>query len=219
MPRHHLLLIEEHTCTRFDYHRAQTVAEAAELLAANDENKLLAGGQTLIPTLKQRLAMPATLVDIGNIADLNFIKAEGDAITIGAATKHADVASSAEVAKHLPALAELAAHIGDPAVRNRGTIGGSLANNDPAADYPAAVLGLDAKIHTNKRLIDADPYFTGMFETALEEDEIITEVTFPHPEESGLRQIPEPGIPLCNGGRFRGENAHRHSRGRHRRWR
>ncbi|PCJ71431.1 MAG: carbon monoxide dehydrogenase [Rhodobiaceae bacterium] len=177
---------------KFDYTRATSVAQAAELLAANDENQLLAGGQTLIPTLKQRLAMPATLIDIGPLGDLNFIRAEGNAITIGAITCHADVAVSADVQRHNPALAALAAGIGDPAVRSRGTLGGSLANNDPAADYPAAALGLDAKIHTNKRLIDADPYFTGMFETALEEDEIIIEVTFPHPEKAAYEKFPNP---------------------------
>ena len=177
---------------KFDYTRATSVAEAAELLATNDENKLLAGGQTLIPTLKQRLAMPASLIDIGKIAELSFIKAEGEAITIGAATRHVDVAGSADVAKHIPSLAALAGEIGDPAVRNLGTIGGSLANNDPAADYPAAALALDAKIRTNKRLIDADPYFTGMFETALEEDEIITEITFPHPQKAAYVKFPNP---------------------------
>lgn len=177
---------------KFDYTKVTSVAEAAELLAANDENKLLAGGQTLIPTLKQRLAMPASLIDIGKISELNFIKAEGNAIMIGAATRHADVAKSADVIRHIPSLAALAAEIGDPAVRNMGTIGGSLANNDPAADYPAAALALDAKIHTNKRLIDADPYFVGMFETALEEDEIITEITFPHPEKAAYVKFPNP---------------------------
>lgn len=177
---------------QFDYTRVQTVDEAARQLADNDENKLLAGGQTLIPTLKQRLAMPATLIDIGAIPELAFIRAEGDAITIGAATTHAEVAASSDVKNHNPALADLAAHIGDPAVRHKGTIGGSLANNDPAADYPAAALGLDAKIHTNKRLIDADGYFKGMFETALEDDEIITEVTFPHPEKAAYAKFPNP---------------------------
>lgn len=177
---------------QLDYQRVSNVTEAAEALAKDDEAKLIAGGQTLIPTLKQRLAMPTTLIDIGALAELNFIKAEGDAVMIGAATPHAAVAVSADVHKHNPALAALAGHIGDPAVRHKGTIGGSLANNDPAADYPAAVLGLDAKIHTNKRLIDADPFFKGMFETALEEGEIITEVTFPHPKKAAYVKFPNP---------------------------
>lgn len=176
----------------FDYHRAKSVADASEQLAANDENKILAGGQTLIPTLKQRLAMPATLIDIGSIAELNFIRTEGDAITIGAATQHATVAASADVQKHNAALAHLAGEIGDPAVRHRGTIGGSLANNDPAADYPSAALALDAKIKTNKRLIESDVFFKGMFETALEEGEIITEVTFPHPSKAAYVKFPNP---------------------------
>ncbi|MEQ9520518.1 MAG: xanthine dehydrogenase family protein subunit M [Parvibaculum sp.] len=176
----------------FEYHRAKNVADASAQLADNEENKILAGGQTLIPTLKQRLAMPAALIDIGAIAELNFIRAEGDAITIGAATRHADVAASADVRKHNPALAHLAGEIGDPAVRHRGTIGGSLANNDPAADYPAAALALDAKIKTNKRLIEADVFFKGMFETALEEDEIITEITFPHPKRAAYVKFPNP---------------------------
>ncbi len=176
----------------FDYHRAKSIAEAAEQLTANDENKILAGGQTLIPTLKQRLAMPATLIDIGSIAELHFIRAEGDAIIIGAATPHAEVAAATDVKKHNPALAHLAGEIGDPAVRHRGTIGGSLANNDPAADYPAAALALDAKIQTNKRLIEADVFFKGMFETTLEEDEIITDITFPHPSKAAYVKFPNP---------------------------
>lgn len=177
---------------QFDYHRPKTISEAAELLKSCDDPKILAGGQTLIPTLKQRLAMPSDLIDLGALKDMSFVKAEGDAIMIGAGTPHADVATNADVKKHLPALAKLAEHIGDPAVRHKGTIGGSLANNDPSADYPAAALALDAKIHTTKRLIEADEFFKGMFETALEDDEIITEITFPHPKHAAYVKFPNP---------------------------
>ncbi|MEW6091794.1 MAG: FAD binding domain-containing protein, partial [Pseudomonadota bacterium] len=137
---------------QFNYQRPKSLADAEALLAAADDPKILAGGQTLIPTLKQRLAMPSDLIDIGAIKELDFIRAEGNAVTIGAATRHATVAQSADVRKHNPALAALAGGIGDPAVRHMGTLGGSFANNDPAADYPAACLALDAKIHTTKRL-------------------------------------------------------------------
>lgn len=177
---------------QFNYHRPKTLDEAVKALADADDPKLLAGGQTLIPTLKQRLAMPSDLVDIGSLVDLRYIKAEGDALTIGAGTKHADVAASTDVMKHNPALAKLADNIGDPAVRHMGTLGGSIANNDPAADYPGACLALDAKIHTTKRLIEADEFFTGMFETALEDDEIIKEVTFPHPEKAAYMKFANP---------------------------
>jgi carbon-monoxide dehydrogenase medium subunit len=175
-----------------NYSRPKSLAEAQAQLSQADDPKLIAGGQTLIPTLKQRLAMPSDLVDIGALKELTFIRAEGNAITIGAATKHFDVANSADVRKHIPALADLAAHIGDPAVRHMGTLGGSIANNDPAADYPAACLALDAKIKTTKRLIDADVYFKGMFETALQPDEIITEVTFPHPDKAAYVKFRNP---------------------------
>ena len=177
---------------QFNYVRAKSLADAEALLAQADDPKLLAGGQTLIPTLKQRLAMPSDVIDIGGLAELAYIRAEGNAITVGAATKHFDVANSADVKKHIPALAHLAGEIGDPAVRHMGTIGGSIANNDPAADYPAACLALDAKIHTTKRLIVADEYFKGMFETALEADEIIKEVTFPHPDKAAYMKFPNP---------------------------
>ena len=177
---------------QFNYLKPKSFDEAVELLSAHEEGQLLAGGQTLIPTLKQRLAMPTDLIDIGGLSDLRYIRAEGDALTIGAAARHADVAASADVLKHNPALAKLAGGIGDPAVRHMGTLGGSIANNDPAADYPAACLGLDAKIHTNKRLIEADQFFKGMFEPALEEGEIIKEVTFPHPEKAGYEKFRNP---------------------------
>src|ERR1700689_5272136 len=137
----------------FNYQKAKSVAEAASVLAKAAEGKLVAGGMTLIPTLKQRLAKPTALVDLGGIAELKGMKREGNAIVIGAMTKHVEVANSAEVKSAIPALADLASHIGDPAVRNRGTIGGSISNNDPAADYPSAVVALNATIVTNKRKI------------------------------------------------------------------
>jgi len=177
---------------QFNYARPKSLAEAEALLAKADDPKLLAGGQTLIPTLKQRLAMPSDLIDIGGLKELDFIRAEGNAVMIGAGATHATVAQSADVKKHNPALAALAEGIGDPAVRHMGTIGGSIANNDPAADYPAACLALDAKIHTNKRLIEADQFFKGMFETALEDGEIVKEITFPHPEKAAYMKFPNP---------------------------
>ncbi|PKQ02116.1 MAG: carbon monoxide dehydrogenase, partial [Alphaproteobacteria bacterium HGW-Alphaproteobacteria-12] len=177
---------------QFNYERPKTLAEAQALLGKADDPKILAGGQTLIPTLKQRLAMPSDVIDIGGIGELDFIRAEGDAVMIGAGTRHASVAQSADVKRHNPALAALAGGIGDPAVRHMGTLGGSIANNDPAADYPAACLGLDAKIHTTKRLIEADEFFKGMFETALQDGEIVKEVTFPHPEKAAYMKFPNP---------------------------
>jgi aerobic carbon-monoxide dehydrogenase medium subunit len=176
----------------FDYQRAQSVADAAKALGAKDEAKLLAGGMTLIPTLKQRLAKPSDLIDLGRIADLKGIKRDGNAIVVGAMTRHVEVATSDVVKSAIPALAHLAEGIGDPQVRNRGTIGGSIANNDPAADYPAAVLGLNATVITNKRKIAADDFFKGMFETALAPDEIVTAVSFPVPEKAGYAKFPNP---------------------------
>jgi len=176
----------------FDYQRPQSVADAAKAIAGKDEAKLLAGGMTLIPTLKQRLAKPSDLVDLGRIAELKGIKRDGNAIVIGAMTRHADVATSDVVKSAIPALTQLAGGIGDPQVRNRGTIGGSLANNDPAADYPAAALALNATVITNKRRIAADDFFKGMFETALGQDEIITAVSFPVAEKAGYSKFPNP---------------------------
>jgi carbon-monoxide dehydrogenase medium subunit len=176
----------------FQYHRPASASDAAALLAQKGEAKVVAGGMTLIPTLKQRLAQPSDLVDLGGIAALKGVKAEGAGITIGAMTTHADVARSAEVQKAIPALAALAGGIGDPQVRNRGTIGGSVANSDPAADYPAAVLALGATIRTNKREIKADDFFKGMFETALADGEIITAIHFPKPDKAGYSKFPNP---------------------------
>jgi carbon-monoxide dehydrogenase medium subunit len=176
----------------FNYHRPKSLADAAKLLGGSDEAKLVAGGMTLIPTLKQRLARPSDLVDLAGVGELKGIKREGNTIVIGAMTPHADVADSAEVKKAIPALAALADGIGDPQVRNRGTIGGSIANADPAADYPAGVVGLGATIVTNKRKIAADDFFTGLFETALEAGEIVTAVGFPIPEKAAYMKFPNP---------------------------
>jgi carbon-monoxide dehydrogenase medium subunit len=177
---------------QFTYLKPKSLDEARKLFEDNGDAKYLAGGQTLIPTLKQRLAQPTALIDLGGIGGLAGIKVAGDAVKIGAGTKHNDVATSAEVKKAIPALAHLAGHIGDPAVRHMGTIGGSVANADPAADYPAAVLGLGAEIKTTSRTIKADDFFTGMFETALEDGEIITEVAFPVPEKAAYMKFPNP---------------------------
>jgi aerobic carbon-monoxide dehydrogenase medium subunit len=176
----------------FGYHRPASASEAAALLAKSGEAKIVAGGMTLIPTLKQRLAQPSELIDLGGIAELKGVKAEAGGITIAAMTTHAEVARSADVQKTIPALAVLAGGIGDPQVRNRGTIGGSVANSDPAADYPAAVLGLGATIRTNKREIKADDFFKGMFETALQDGEIITAIHFPKPDKAGYSKFPNP---------------------------
>jgi hypothetical protein len=168
------------------YHRASSVDDAAAQFAKGSEAKYLSGGQTLLPVMKQRLAAPSDVIDLARIPALIGIEVSGDAVTIKAATPHYDVATSAAVQKAIPALAALAGMIGDPAVRYRGTIGGSLANNDPAADYPAAVLALDATVKTNKRSIAAADFFKGLFSTALEDGEIITAVTFPIPAKAGL---------------------------------
>ena len=176
----------------FEYHRPTSVRQAASLLVKAEDAKIVAGGHTLLPTMKMRLAAPANLIDLGQIADLRGIERSARSVTIGAMTTHSEVADSAEVKEAIPALAELAAMIGDPAVRHRGTIGGSVANNDPAADYPAACLALAATIVTNKRKIPADEYFKGLFETALEEDEIVTAVTFPIPQKAGYMKFRNP---------------------------
>jgi len=174
----------------FDYHRPSSLSEAAGLLSG--DATLMAGGQTLIPTLKQRLANPDAVVDLSGIAELKGISVDGGTVTIGAMTRHADVAASGDVAGAIPALAELASHIGDAQVRNRGTLGGSIANNDPAADYPAALVALGATVHTNKRTISADDFFTDIFDTALAEDEIVTKVSFPVPQAAAYQKFPNP---------------------------
>ena len=176
----------------FGYEKAASVDAASQALKADDEAKLLAGGMTYIPTLKQRLASPTKVIDLADIGDLAGIGVSGDAVTVGAMTRHAAVAGSAEVQKAIPALAKLAVGIGDPQVRNRGTIGGSISNNDPAADYPAALLGLGATVTTNEREISADDFFTGQFETALNDGEIVTSVSFPAPQKAGYMKFPNP---------------------------
>lgn len=168
----------------FKYHRPETVRQAANLLLKNEDAKLIAGGHTLVPVMKQRLASPPHLVDLSHIEGLGGIELKGRALVIGATARHAEVANSATVGEAIPALAHLAGLIGDPAVRHRGTIGGSLANNDPTADYPAACLALGATIVTNKRKLKAEEYFQGLFTTALEADEIITKVSFPLPKKA-----------------------------------
>jgi carbon-monoxide dehydrogenase medium subunit len=176
----------------FTYHRPASTRQAAGLLAKKEESKLLAGGHTLLPTMKQRLAAPSALIDLGGCADLKGIARKGRTVVIGAMSTHAEVAASAEVQEAVPALAYLAAHIGDPHVRHRGTIGGSVANNDPAADYPAACLALGATIVTNRRKLAADDFFTGLYETALEEGEIITKVVFPLVSKAGYAKFRNP---------------------------
>jgi carbon-monoxide dehydrogenase medium subunit len=175
----------------FEYQRAKSVADAAAALAKSG-GKALAGGQSLVGAMKLRLANPGTLVDLSGIAELKGIKKDGEAVVIGAMTTHAEVASSPVVKQAIPALAALAEGIGDRQVRNRGTVGGALANNDPAADYPAAALGLGATVHTNKRKIAADDFFKGMYETALGADEIITAVSFPVPKKAAYVKFPQP---------------------------
>jgi carbon-monoxide dehydrogenase medium subunit len=174
-----------------EYQRAKSVAEAAAALTRTG-GKALAGGQSLVGAMKLRLANPGTVIDLSGIAELKGIKKEGDTVVIGALTTHAEVASSSLVKQAIPALAALAEGIGDRQVRNRGTIGGSLANNDPAADYPAAVLALNATVQTNKRKIGADDFFKGMYETALAADEIITAISFPVPKKAAYVKFPNP---------------------------
>lgn len=186
----------------FNFHRPSSLADALGLLAGADEAKPLAGGQTLIPTLKQRLAAPSDLVDLGKLDELKGVGFDHDALTIGAMTRHVDVATSPLVAESLPALAELAGLIGDPAVRNRGTIGGSIANNDPAADYPAACLALAATIVTDRRAIPADEFFTGLFETALEPGEVVTAVRFPLGGAGVYEKSPNPASRYAMAGVF-----------------
>jgi carbon-monoxide dehydrogenase medium subunit len=191
----------------FGYERPTTIAAAAGLLKQNPDNKLLAGGQTLIPTLKQRLANPAALVDLSRIPQLRGIETTANGVRIGAMIRHAEVAASDVVKAAIPALAALAAGIGDPAVRHQGTLGGSLANNDPAADYPAAVLALNATIYTDSRTIAAEDFFQGMFTTALNEGEIVTAVEFPKPKRAGYAKFPNPASRYALAGVFVAETA------------
>jgi aerobic carbon-monoxide dehydrogenase medium subunit len=173
----------------FTFHRPETLRQAVNLLSKNEDAKLLAGGHTLLPTMKLRLASPPQLIDLSRVEGLTGIEQTGRALTIGAMTRHNDVHTSPVVQQALPVIAKLAGLIGDPAVRHMGTIGGSIANNDPTADYPAACLGLGATIITNKRRIKADDFFTGMFSTALEPAEIITKVSFPIPKKAAYQKF------------------------------
>jgi carbon-monoxide dehydrogenase medium subunit len=176
----------------FEFYRPQSVADAITLLRGSDSAKLLAGGQSLIPVMKLDLAQPETLVSLAKVGGLSEIRSEGNTLVIGALVTHAEVAASPEVKQRIPGLAGLAAGIGDAQIRNRGTLGGSLAHADPAADYPAAALALGATIVTDRREIPADDYFTGLFQTALEADEILTAVRFPVPERSAYAKFAHP---------------------------
>ena len=174
------------------YHRPASVAEAAKLAAGDPDARVLAGGQSVLPSMKLGLLAPSAFIDLGGIAELQGIRIDGRNVVIGAMTTHATVAGTRDVQSKIPALARLAAGIGDPQVRNRGTIGGSLANSDPAADYPAAALGLGAIIGTSKRKISADDFFKGLFETALGAGELITSVSFPLPDKAGYVKFRQP---------------------------
>lgn len=176
----------------FGYHRAASVADAIERIRAAADGRYLAGGQSLLGTMKLGLAAPGELVDISRLDALAGIALKGGKLRIGAATSHATVAASSEVNHHIPALARLADHIGDPAVRARGTLGGSIANNDPAACYPAALLGLGATVHTDRRSIAADAFFTGLYSTVLEPDELVVAVSFPIPRRAAWVKFPQP---------------------------
>jgi carbon-monoxide dehydrogenase medium subunit len=176
----------------FNYQKPATLDDALKAIAAAEDGKFLAGGQTLIPTMKQRLAQPSDVIDISGISDLSGIRRDGDNIVVGAMTRHAEVAASDAVKSAIPALAALAEAIGDPQVRNRGTLGGSIANADPAADYPAAIVGLGATVTTNTRSIPGDDFFTDLFETALEENELVTSVSFPVPDKAAYAKFENP---------------------------
>ena len=175
----------------FEYRQAKSVAEAQSLLASSG-GRPLAGGQSLVAAMKLRLAQPGTVVDLGAIPDLKGIRRDGNALVIGAMSRHAEVAASAAVRDAIPALAALAEGIGDRQVRNMGTLGGSIANNDPAADWPSAVVALGATVNTSRRAIPGDQFFTGMYETALAPDEIITSVSFPLPQKAAYEKFPNP---------------------------
>jgi carbon-monoxide dehydrogenase medium subunit len=186
----------------FDYHKPSSVADAVKLLSADPDARAISGGQTLLPALKHRLNRPTYLVDLSGIAELKGVKREGDKVTVGALTRHIEVQNSPEVKSAIPALAQMAAVIGDIQVRNRGTIGGSVANNDPAADYPSAVLGLGATVVTDKRRIAADDFFQGMFTTALEPGELLTAIEFPIPEKAGYAKMRNPASRYVMAGVF-----------------
>jgi len=189
------------------YVKPKSLNDAIRLLSANPEAKLLAGGMTLLPTLKQRLARPSHLIDIAGLPELRKVESKGGKLVLGAGVKHVEVAKSPVVKKAIAALAGLASEIGDPQVRNQGTLGGSVANNDPAADYPAAVLGLGATVVTTKRSIAADDYFQGLFTTALEEGEIILRIEFPLPKRAAYSKFPHPASGYAMSGVFIAQTA------------
>jgi carbon-monoxide dehydrogenase medium subunit len=176
----------------FSYRRPNTVADAIKYFGDHEDAQWLAGGMTLLPSMKLRLSAPHALIDLNFIESMRGIELGSRSIAIGATTRHAEVNASPEVKRAIPALSLLAGGLGDSQVRNRGTIGGSIANNDPAADYPAAILGLNATVVTNRREIAADRFFTGMFRTGLEPGEIVTKVTFPVPDRAGYMKFPHP---------------------------
>mgnify|MGYP002631404913 CR=1 FL=1 len=186
----------------FNYHRPSSLDDAAKKTSEVEDGKLLAGGMSLLPSMKLRLSAPSDLVDLGGVDGLKGISVSGKTVTIGAMTRHVEVQNSAEVQKAIPALAALAGGIGDPSVRNRGTIGGSIAHSDPSACYPSAVLGLGATVETNKRKIAGDDFFIGLFETALEPDEIIKAVHFPVPDAAGYEKFPQPASGFAMVGAF-----------------
>jgi carbon-monoxide dehydrogenase medium subunit len=191
----------------FQYHRPSSTKDATALGTKGEEPKYLAGGQSLVQAMKLRLASPSDLVDLGSLKELASIKVSGGTVEIGAMTRHADVAASPEVKKAIPALASLAGMIGDRQVRHMGTIGGSIANNDPAADYPAAVLGLGASVATNKRKIEGDKFFKGLYETALEPGELIVSVSFPAPKRAAYVKFKNPASRFALVGVFVAETA------------
>jgi len=184
------------------YHKASSIAEAVSLMGSADDGKILSGGQTLLPTMKAHLAAPSDLIDVSGIADMNGVSVSGGTVTIGAATTHAEVAGNAALREACAGVADLADNIGDPAVRHVGTIGGSIANNDPAADYPAALLALGATIKTNARDIAAADFFVGLFETALADDEVIVSVSFEAPERACYAKFPNPASRYAMAGVF-----------------
>jgi carbon-monoxide dehydrogenase medium subunit len=191
----------------FQYRKAKTLKEAVDWLAQDEEAKALSGGMTLLPTLKARLAQPSQLIDITGLSELAGIENKNNVLTIGAATRYYQIATSAVVRAALPALADLASNIADLQVRNRGTIGGSVANNDPAADCPAAVLGLNATVITNRREIAADDFFQGMFATALEPGELVVRIAFPLPKKAAYAKFPHPASGYAMAGVFIADTA------------
>nr|WP_306268515.1 xanthine dehydrogenase family protein subunit M [Pararhizobium sp. IMCC3301] len=184
------------------YHRPTSVEHAIQLFSTAQDAKFLSGGQTLLPTMKQRLAAPSDVIDLRHIAALAGISLADGQLSIGAAVTHADVAASTDVRQAIPALAELASHIGDPHVRQMGTLGGSVANNDPAADYPAAVVALEATIHTNARSLSASDFFTGLFDTALQDGELITRISFTVPQKAAYAKFANPASRYAMAGVF-----------------